>query len=209
MRNLKTIYSQTKEMLNCFGQKNIHCHFTLFLNKKTGIQERRELRQKLIEQIKNHKDFQKAEKGFNWDNLLKLGTKADCPFASVSISHCNYLGAFLFTFDKRLSIGFDIEQKKRITKKIIARISSKEERDQAPNNALLWVAKEAGFKCLSDNKAQLLLSDCLISNWKKEKTKEIYFFNSYSKTNNKKALGLARFIDDLALAYTETRSELE
>ena len=207
MRNLKAIQSKTKEMLECFGQDTVHLYFHLFLREKIGIKERKELRQKLIDQMKSHIDYKKHKTVFNWSRLLKIGTKPVCPFASLSISHCGDLGACLFVFDKTLSIGFDVEHKKRITKAIVDRISSKKEVQQAPSPSLLWVAKEASFKCLSDNKAPLLLSDCLISKWKKEKTKEIYLFDFYSKMMDKRSFGVACFIDGLALAYAEIKSE--
>ena len=207
MRNLETIQLKTKEMLECFGQNTIHLYFHLFLRENIGIEERKELRKKLINQIKSHKDFKKQEKDFNWSRLLEIGIKPVCPFASLSISHCGNLGACFFIFDKTVSIGLDVERKKRITKAIVNRISSKKEVQQSPSPSLLWVAKEASFKCLSDNQSPLLLSDCLISKWKKEKTKEIYFFDFYSKTMGKKSFGTACFIDDLALAYAEVKSE--
>lgn len=205
MKNLEFIHLKTKKMLENFGQKNINPHFISFVNKKVGIQERKELRQKLINQIKNHTDFKKYEKDFEEESLLKVGKKPHCSFASISISHCDHLGAFLFVFDKNISIGLDIEEKKRITQKNVERISSKEEMNQAPHYSLLWVAKEASFKSLFKSKTLFLLSDCLISNWKIDPVKDIYFFNSYSKTTGERAFGTACFIDELAVTYAEMK----
>ena len=191
-------------MLKCFGRGNIISHFILFANKKAGVKERKQLRQELIKQIKDNKDFRKYEKTFDEDSFLKVGEKPKCPFISFSISHCDHLGAFLFAFNKNLSIGFDIEQRQRVTKKIVNRISLKKELQQSPSPSLLWTAKEAGLKCLSNKKNPMLLNECFISNWRKEPEKEIYFFKCHSTKTNKKALGIAGHIDDLALAYAET-----
>ena len=97
MKNLEFIHSKTKEMLESFGQKDVNFYFTLFKDKNIGIRERKELRQKLIDQIKKHK------KDFNEKSFLKVGKKPGNSFVSASVSHCNYLGAFLFTFDKSIS----------------------------------------------------------------------------------------------------------
>ena len=168
MKNTENIDLKIKEMLACFEQRNVHFQLISFLNQKADRQDRKNLRKLLIDQIKNHKDFKKYKEDFNWNNLLKIGTKANCPFVSISISHCKHMGAFLFTFDKNVSIGFDIEERNRITDKLVNRISSKEEIQQSPTSFLLWVAKEASFKCLN-HKTQNLLSDCIISHWRKRK----------------------------------------
>ena len=205
IKYLETVHLKTKEMLECFGQKNIIPHFILFADKKAGVKERKQLRQELIKQIKNHKDFVKYKKNFDKDNFLQIGEKPDCPFISFSISHCDHLGAFLFTFNWKTSIGFDVEQRQRITEKLVGRISSKKEIQQSPSPSLLWTAKEAGLKCLSNKKNPILLSECFISDWRKEPEKEICFFKCHSTRINKKAFGIARYTTDLALAYAETQ----
>ena len=230
MKNLKFIHSKTKELLKYVGRTKVHTGFVLFPNEKIGIQERKKLRQKLIEQIKKHKDFtpilsenfssyrrEKTEKlqpdgyknhkkNFDGNNLLKLEQKPNCPYASISLSHCNHLGAFLFVFDKTLSIGLDIEWAQRVTNRLVDRISSKEEVQQTPQPSLLWTAKEASLKCFSNEKTSLFLKDCLISNWKKEVSQDIYFFDAYSKKTNEKSKGAARIINGLTLAYAEMQS---
>ncbi len=203
MNNLEAIPLKINKMLECLNRKNIYFHISSFPN-KIGLKERKELRQKMVNQIKTHKDFKKHEEDFNWKKLLQPGGKPNCPFVSISISHCNFLGAFLFVFDKKLSIGFDIEQKNRITDKLVNRISLKTEIKQSPSPSILWVAKEASFKCFSGNQDQFLLSHCLISHWKKTPIQDIYLFKSHLKTTNKTALGTACLIDNLALAYVET-----
>ena len=214
-KKTEKIYLKIKQLLENFGP--IHFDLLLFKSEKAGAEERKELRKKLIEQIKKQKNFQPKAKKLKpsccerftqkqellpWDSLLKIGSKPEGPLVHISISHSYNLGVFLFVFDKKKSIGFDIEQKDRITKKLISRISSKKEIKQAPFPQLLWVSKEAGLKGLSDNKKPLLLSDCFISNW--SQSKKIYFFECHSKKTKKKALGASCFVDNIALAYTET-----
>ena len=92
-----------------------------------------------------------------------------------------------------------------MTNKLIGRISSKKEVQQVPQPSLLWTAKEASLKCLSDGTASFLLKDCLISNWKKEPSQEIYFFDCHSKKINKEANGVVRTINDLTVAYAENQ----
>jgi len=208
MNDLKKIQLKTKEMLESFDQPRMNVHFILFPNKKIGMNERKDLRHALIKQIKNHKDFKKQGEDFNWNNLLRLGQKPECPFASLTISHCNSLGAFLLIFDKSFSIGFDIEKKNRITKKLVSQISSAQETQLAPLSSLLWVAKEASFKCLSSHKTQLLLSDCLISQWRKKgkgSQNQVYFFNCDLKKTDRKAVGAATSIEEFVIAYAETK----
>lgn len=204
MKNTNFINSKIKEMLEGFGQQQVTVGSLFFTQEKPGPKERLELRYKLIKQIKQHKDFKKYQKDFEESQLLHIGSKPERSIASVSLSHTDNIGVFLFTFDKGLSIGFDIENKNRITKTVIERVSSKEERLQAPEKSLLWTAKEAGFKCLSDTSNKLLLSDCLISQWTKNK---LYTFQCHSQNTKRKASGVAGFIDDWAIAYAEVKTQ--
>ena len=202
MRNKNTIQSKTEEMLRNFHQKKIHVGFSLFLKKKLGLQERKQIRKEMIFQIKNHKSSKPHQYDFDWNTLLKIGEKPYCPFAGLSISHCHHLGAFLFSFDSSISIGFDMEDQHRITKKLIHRISSKQEINQAPSPSFLWTAKEASLKCLSNNQSPLLLSDCLISHWKKEKY--FSFFNGYSKKIDKSSIGITCITNGLFITCAKT-----
>ena len=175
---------------------------TAFPQCRLGLEERKIIRKKLTAQIKKYKILKKIKHQWNENTLLKPGRKPECPFAAISVSHCSYIGVFLIAFSDHLSIGFDIEEKQRVTKQILSRIALKQEIQQSPSPSLLWTAKEAGFKCLSRQK-NLTLSDCLISNWRKKRKKETYFFNcSYGE---KTCWGTAGFIKGFALAYTERR----
>ena len=202
MKNLKTIHLQIREILKSLDQKNPEPYFylTAWKGQKTGIKERQELRRALIEQLKNHVEGISQVRDFNWSGLLRIETKPFCPFAEISISHCQNLGAFVFVFGKRLSIGFDMEKKNRITGKIMQRLSSKKEREAAPSLSLLWTAKEAGLKCFS-SKTQLLLKDIHVFNGIVKK--KLWFFDLGLKNSSKKGRGVAGFVDDLAVAYAK------
>ena len=64
----------------------------------------------------------------------------------VSISHCKSLGGYALNLKE--PIGFDVEQRERISLKSIERISSEQERGLADEDfqKLLWPIKEATFK---------------------------------------------------------------
>lgn len=201
MKDSKAVYLKTNEMLEQIDRKNVQAHFMQF-DETARTKKQLKLREELLKQIKHHKDFKAREKDFDWNQILKPELKSHCPFASISISYFKDWGAFLFVFDQKLSIGFDVEEKKRITKKLVSRIASKEEVEQSPFPSLLWTAKEASFKCLSKNPAVSLLSDCFISHWREKKG--FYFFECQAKKIKKKASGLLCFSEDLVLAYAET-----
>ena len=204
MEDLEKMYYKTHEMLECFGQKKAILYFENFSKGKIGIEERNNLRQKLIKYIEAQKQVTFSKRHFYRNSLLQLGTKPKCPFASLSISHCPYLGAFVIVFDTKISIGLDMENIQRITKKCLYRIALKEEIVQSPSLALLWTAKEASFKCVSDQSQNLRLRECLISDWEKLHGKDIYFFKCHvKKLHLEPSLGVARFIDGFALAYAE------
>ena len=201
---LKSLHLQTKQMLEHFGQTEAYCCFILFSKQKTGDRERTILRQKLIQEITQHKSFKKHESRFYKKALLNLKQRPECPFVSLSVSHCNYLGGFVFVFGKKFSIGFDIENAQRVTKKIISRISSKKEVQQAPHPALLWTAKEASLKCLSRRWDHFMLKDCLVSDW--EKKSDSYQFSACLKNQDLRCKGIVFLTENLAIAYSETKT---
>ncbi len=65
--------------------------------------------------------------------------------AFSSVSHASPDGGFALS---AYPVGFDIEVTARVTKTIVARISTSEELELAPDFASLWCAKEAAFKAL-------------------------------------------------------------
>ncbi len=79
----------------------------------------------------------------------------------ISISHCKNMGGFSYS---RLPHGFDVEEIKRISETIITRTTTEQERSQAPHPKLLWVAKEAAYKALSDTQP-LIITDLVCTAW--------------------------------------------
>lgn len=86
---------------------------------------------------------------------------------SASVSHCPSIGGFVFV-PKPWSAGFDIEEKSRISEKVVSRIASPEETTTAPNRHCLWVAKEATFKSLMNKNQPRVLSEIMITGWTSE-----------------------------------------
>ena len=198
----KQIYLKIQELLFLFQRTEINSqiHLMPFLNKKVSLSNKKQLRQSLIHQIKSHKNYTKMS--YNWEELLKLKTKPSVPFVSVSISYCYYLGVFIIVFDKKVSIGFDIELKSRITSPVVQRISSQKEFNQSPHPALLWAAKEASVKSLSTPAQPVLFKACRLLNWTRDQTSQNYFFDFYVRRSHKYR-GVAGFLNGLAIAYVE------
>ena len=84
---------------------------------------------------------------------------------TFSISHCQTWAGFIFKLDPNLFLGLDIEQKFRITKKLVSRISRKKEVAGAPSCAFLWGAKESAFKAIPAKPGDLILGNICIDRW--------------------------------------------
>lgn len=90
---------------------------------------------------------------------------------SISISHCRLGGGYALLSktangDPLDDIGFDMEDRGRITSRLIARVTSPEERTASPVEALLWGAKEATFKAMRHAEQRPnVLSQILLSDW--------------------------------------------
>ena len=205
--NQEQIYLKIQELLSLFQRTktNSQIHLMSFLNKKASLSDKKKLRNSLIKQIKSHRNC--PEINYNWEQLLKLKAKPVFPLASISISYSYHLGGFIIVFDKKADIGFDIELKNRITDPVVQRISSQSEFNQSPHPALLWVAKEAGVKSLSTFKLSVLFKDCIVLNWNRNPCSQNYSFDFYIK-NSHKYKGVAGFVNGLAIAYTESFSNL-
>ena len=126
-------------------------------------------------------------------------------YPSLSFSYTLNCGAFLFLLEPDISIGFDIERPDRMREAIVRRVSSKKEWAEAASNALhpalLWGAKEAALKCLSNGREKLLMKHCLISKWRK--TKNLYLFTAQSVQTGEEAFGSACLSQGLSLSYVE------
>jgi len=117
--------------------------FKIELNINWGAQSpnhRIQIREHLFEEEAEH--FSSINK-FNLYNLQMLPQAQDGYF---SISHCQKIGGYAFA---KGEVGFDIEEKIRVSEPIIIRTSTADEIKMAPQKKFLWVAKEAAFKALS------------------------------------------------------------
>lgn len=134
-------------------------------------------------------DTLKQNKGKFLKVLLQPAESLITPFATISIAHCPKLGGFIFSFDNRFSLGFDMELSYRPTQKLLSRVSKEKELNEAPLPSLLWTAKEAAFKCA--NQALIpkpqFLKHCLISGWRQIK-KRAYQFD-FHRENHKEIQG--------------------
>lgn len=86
-------------------------------------------------------------------------------FTFSSISHCTDFGGYFIS--KLYPVGFDIEQLERTTEKVVGRISTQVELQDAPHPGCLWSAKEACFKSLRGHHQPSVLSEITIKNWNK------------------------------------------
>ena len=198
----RQIYLKIQELLSAFHrtESNSQVYFMSFLNKKASLSDKKKLREKLIHHIKSQTGYK--DNDLNWDELLKLKTKPFVPGLGLSISYCNYLAVCAIVFDQKVSIGFDIEHKERVTNRLVERISSQKEISQCPHPALLWTAKEAGVKSLSSHSQPVLFKNCRLSNWKKNSANQNYFFD-FCAGKGHKYKGTAGFLNGLALAYAQ------
>jgi 4'-phosphopantetheinyl transferase len=94
------------------------------------------------------------------------------PFSDSSISHCPGAGGFAFTIygsNQFVQIGFDIEERDRVTEPIARRICRTDlEFQKAPSPSSLWSAKEACFKALKGPNQPQIISALEIEEWKAE-----------------------------------------
>ena len=125
------------------------------------------LRERLVKELQrsgpqNHLKFQPM-------SLLQPGSDLKNPFAAVSLSHCPALAGFAFSFDGNVCLGLDLEMTKRLKIQTLARVSSDEEIQSAPDlPVLLWTAKEAAFKCAAAaDKSLKFLRDIFVSKWRR------------------------------------------
>ena len=214
MKNLENFCKIAQEKIKSFSKGQILFFCKEFAGTSLSIEDRKEFRKLLIQQMKAQDFYQNQnfykKKEFCLDSLLEIGSRPKHPLLSISISHCKNLACFVFSPKSEtscFSIGLDIEETKRVSQQIISRISSLKEQNSSPNPSLLWTAKEASLKCFAQDQKTLLLSECHISDWfvsdlEKSQFEKTYLFKAESK--NKKAMGFACSIDSLTLAYTET-----
>ena len=221
MEHLKSFQKKVQDRIDFFSKKQTLFFCKTFTNEDLSVEDRKNLRKILVQKIQSQSFYKDKyiNKFLNLDQLLEIGSRPDQTFLALSISHCKNLAGFVLNHSKeinpvnivqktaqlnskKLSIGLDIEKTNRVSNQTISRVSLLKERNSSPSPSLLWTAKEATFKCLSQNQKSLLLSNCFISNWEKTHFKKTYLFKAEGK--KEQAVGIAFFIDDLTLAYAET-----
>jgi phosphopantetheinyl transferase (holo-ACP synthase) len=111
------------------------------------------------------------------NRVLNLDQPPQVSGVHLSISHNNHLGGFVIS---DCAAGFDIEDRNRINKNIIQRVSSEDEIKKAPFSLALWGAKEAAWKALQQTtrttfKPQLI-SEIEITNWNVIKASQVETF---------------------------------
>lgn len=106
---------------------------------------------------------------FKRDQMAKLFDLTQIPQpenVSLSISHCASVGGYVFS---HYNVGFDIEEKKRISPSVLKRVCSSAELNSAPDPAFLWSAKESAYKALSKQmisfETHFVMTDVICSNW--------------------------------------------
>jgi hypothetical protein len=83
---------------------------------------------------------------------------------SLSISHAMDLGGWL-AVPRPSTVGFDIEDTRRLKLRLIERICTAEEIAAAPDTLLLWSAKEASYRCLEARQPQVI-TDLTLRSWR-------------------------------------------
>lgn len=79
-------------------------------------------------------------------SVLDLNLRPKLTDKHVSISHCPVLGGFVLACS---SVGLDLEQYKRLSPSLIARVSSEDEIKLMPEGfaPAIWTIKESVYKC--------------------------------------------------------------
>lgn len=128
-------------------------------------------------------DLESSLENFPEDYKRKLlipGSPPRIPGVSISISHCPILGGFIFSHDKNISLGLDVEKMDRVSLQLVQRVSDFDEVNEAPEVSFLWVAKEAAFKCIPSGEQKHFLRDLFIFQWE-EMEEGVYNFNFFLK----------------------------
>ena len=149
--------------------------FRLILDKNWGSanqNHRAEIRSCLTKDFSNH--FSRAQLA-QLNDLTWLPEASD---GSISISHCKQLGGFAYS---KFKAGFDVEDITRISSRVLKRTAGEEENAACPVPEFLWVAKEAGFKALSDSDPTLVISDLVCFEWHSHIENQVFSFRLKSQ----------------------------
>ena len=243
MTSLDQFCKTAQKKIGAFSKKPILFFCKEFDGIHLSIEDRKNFRKWIVQEIKSHRFYQKHLNSFKpsslkafSESLLEIGSRPEHPLFSISISHCKNLATFVLSAKQNetakrdesfkrdesakqglsnkkeerskqngnsqiFSLGLDIEEKLRVSQKVISRVSSLEEQKASPSPSFLWTAKEASLKCFSQNQTNLILSECLILDWKASEFQKTYLFKA--KSQNQKARGIAFCVDSIAVAYAE------
>lgn len=149
--------------------------FRLILDKNWGSanqNHRARIRSCLAKDFSNH--FSRAQLA-QLNDLTWLPEASD---GSVSISHCEQLGGFAFS---QFKAGFDVEVINRVSARILKRTATEVEIADCPVPEFLWVAKEAGFKALSNSCTDLVISDLVCYDWHSHIENQVFSFRLMSE----------------------------
>ncbi len=122
---------------------------------------RESLRQGIVKELAGSQEGQGMVRDHH--RLLDLSELPSLEGHYISISHGQDLGGFVAT--TKGPVGFDLEITKRVTKVAMERVASREEIQQAPSAASLWVAKEAAFKALRWDSQPTTISQIETTGW--------------------------------------------
>ncbi len=96
--------------------------------------------------------------------LMDTSLRPTIKKCSISISHSKQLGGYILTSGDGISVGFDIEQSNRVTTKTVERIGTSScgsyTKDKFPD--LIWAAKEASFKAVSNSGKKIVLKNIFV-----------------------------------------------
>lgn len=127
---------------------------------------REKLRQGIVQELAASQTAQGSDHDYH--KLLDLNELPSLEGHHISISHGQDLGGFVAT--TKGPVGFDLEMAKRVTTAAMERMASKEEIQQAPSVASLWVAKEAVFKALRWYSQPTTISQIETTGWAKHQS---------------------------------------
>ncbi len=140
--------------------------FDCFLSPRFGAKHtdhRLQLRTSLLGELQKLQ-LDKTYIQFKSDLVLSLNSLPYCKGIGISVSHIESLGGFVLS-EKYQDIGFDLEDPKRVSQSIVARMSSAEEVKNMPTPAKLWTAKESAFKAISQKLKAEVLSEIEVCDW--------------------------------------------
>ena len=205
--SIHEIEAQFKKISQQLDESSLYFRCKAFGPEGPTWNARKKLRKLLVKELKiSYSTLKKTlpEDFFrkHCEKLLTPGTRPNCSFAAISVSHCPVLGGFVFSFNREISLGLDMEQSHRVNEQLIGRLSKAEELRQAPDHSLLWAAKEAAFKCMIPDMTpgqNPLLKHVFISEWT-QTVPNSYHFCFQIKNQSTKGRGVAFLIKDLALS---------